>query len=166
METIVDFEEECKRNKYSIYEDSLEEIRRKWFDGAIVKKIIWDEQGGFPEYAWGFVQYTLRPYKQGYGCDGTTDKNIHRIAMVMCEREGWSYTDLHLKTYGEPMDGVWLEEILSETVGKETVIPEENSAETWAMALNDLYQINKRDLEETLEAMVLERYPETRNYLD
>lgn len=56
-----------------------------------IKKILWDAEGGYLEHAHGFVQYSPRPFVQGYGCDGTTDENVHLIALTLCERLGIDY---------------------------------------------------------------------------
>lgn len=148
----------------------LNSLRQKAKKGDWVKKIIWDKDGGHPEHALGFVQYSLRPYRQGYGCDGTTDKNIHLIASVMTQREDWDYVDLYQKAYGDRDDVSWVADWVNDlqhnpSLQNETRIPTANSTKTWAMTLNDLYQINNRSLEAVLEELVFAKYPEAKKYL-
>ena len=92
-----------------------------------IKKIIWDEEGGYPEHAWGYVQYSPRPFRQGYGCDGTTDENIHLIAAVFCERLGLDYTEIYKEAYPDSSDGI--EQSMAnlmddKEIHEETTIPE------------------------------------------
>lgn len=151
--------------------DRIKVLKKKLFKGAWIKKIVWDEEGGYPKHSWGFIQYTLRPYRQGYGCDGTTDNNIHLIASTMAQREGWNYEAIYREAYGDESDHAWLHDWLEHiqkpngTTRKETLLPVQNAAKNWALALNDLYQINNRSLEAVLEELVLDTYPKAEKYL-
>ncbi len=141
--------------------DWISDLKRKSLDnpGSWIKKIVWDKEGGYPEHAWGYTQYTLRPYRQGYGCDGTTDLNIHLIAMTMAEREGIDYLDIYRRAYPEENgDLAWIADLRSDAVtASETVIPEKNSNVAWRLALEDLHQINNRSLSIELKAELYER---------
>lgn len=176
METYVDPVEEIK----SIIKDSkikdkeffirkLNSLKRKSFKNSKIKKIVWDNEGGYPECSWGCIEYTLRPYKQGFGCDGTTDNNIHLIASIMAEREGWNYAELYSQVNKISVEEIenWLKDIQDKSgvTRKETLMPVYNTAKKWALALNDLYQINARSLETALEDLVLEKYPDAQKYL-
>jgi len=44
-----------------------------------IKKIIWK----LPKHSKGYIELTIRPYYQGYGCDGTTDSNIHLLSYIL-----------------------------------------------------------------------------------
>lgn len=151
--------------------DRIKVLKKRLFNGPWIKKIVWDEEGGYPKHSWGFIQYTLRPYRQGYGCDGTTDKNIHLIASTMAKREGWDYEAIYREAYNHEKNHEWLHDWLQHIqdpngdTAKETVIPPQNTAKTWALALNDLYQINNRSLEAALEELVLDAYPKAKKYL-
>lgn len=118
--------------------------------GGYVKKIVWDEAGGYPEHAWGYTQYTVRPYVQGYGCDGTTDENIHLIASTLCAAAGVDYASAYNEAYpgDDPLESTqaWVAELPKrEALVKETILPS-LSNESLMLALSDLYQINNRTL--------------------
>ena len=129
-------------------------------DGHLVR-IVWDAEGGYPEHAWGHEQFTVRPYRQGYGCDGTTDANIHLIAAVLSERVGIDYVDAYMVAYSH--DSIievvrsWVDGIRTDgRLKSETIVPSDPSPEVLGLMLDDLYQINNRslvmELEERLEA--------------
>ena len=124
--------------------------------GGYVKKIVWDAEDGYPEHAWGYVQYSPRPYRQGYGCDGTTDENIHLIAATLCGRLGIDYAAAYAEAY--PADTApdeakaWVADMLADPrLAGETAIPKGTGKKTLSLALQDLYQINNRSLVEVLE---------------
>ncbi len=87
---------------------------------------------------------SLRPYIQGYGCDGSTDLNIHAIANRLAERQGIDYPSLLRKAYPEEFpstaDFSWLDDVV---VLAETIIPKEVDAD---LALRDLEEINNYTL--------------------
>lgn len=118
--------------------------------GGHVKKIVWDEADGYPRHAWGYVQYTVRPYVPGYGCDGTTDRNIHLIAKRLCAEVGVDYRDAYRAAYGkeepESDNPVWIDRLDDDAalIG-ETIVPEV-SRDSLVVMLRDLYQVNNRSL--------------------
>jgi hypothetical protein len=130
--------------------------RAKSVPGGYIKKIVWDEAGGYPEHAWGYVQYTVRPFVQGYGCDGTTDTCIHLLASVLCERLDIDYCAAYLKAYPDDSDpastAAWLSELKSDPQAlSDTLIPAEVTEDVLVLLLSDLYQINNRSLVAVLE---------------
>ena len=128
--------------------------RAKTLQDGYIMKIVWDDAGGYPQHAWGFIQYTVRPYIQGYGCDGTTDLNIHLIAATLCKRLGIDYTKAYTKAYPEDQYCEWVDEMMSDADLKaQTVIPDGVGEEVLMLALSDLYQINNRSLVGVLEVM-------------
>lgn len=125
-------------------------------DGAFVKRIEWDEEGGYPEHAWGYVQFSPRPYKQGFGCDGTTDSNIHLISSIVCSSIGIDYVGAYKKAYSDFDDYSWIEEITQDDeVRAETIIPtfsdKKSLEDVLYLMLSDLNQINNGSLVEVLE---------------
>lgn len=121
-----------------------------------VKQIVWDEEGGYPSHAWGYVQYSPRPFKQGYGCDGTTDENVHLIAALLCKKLSIDYAAVFVQadpdedSYSEICN--WIDGILADAeLLAETLIPEEVTADVVILMLSDLYQINNRTLVAALE---------------
>ena len=89
---------------------------------------------------------SLRPYVQGYGCDGSTDLNIHVIANRLAEQQGLDYSSLLIRAYpidfSTADDFNWLKD---EVVLAETIIPQEIDAD---LALRDLQDINNYTLAE------------------
>jgi hypothetical protein len=89
---------------------------------------------------------SLRPYVQGYGCDGSTDLNIHVIANRLAEQQGFDYSSLLIRAYpidfSTADDFSWLKD---EVVLAETIIPQEIDAD---LALRDLQDINNYTLAE------------------
>ncbi len=87
---------------------------------------------------------SLRPYIQGYGCDGTTDLNIHALANRLAEQQGLDYPTLLRRAYpadfSSAEDFQWLHD---EVVLAETIIPKDVNAE---LALKDLQDINNYTL--------------------
>jgi len=87
---------------------------------------------------------SLRPYIQGYGCDGSTDLNIHALANRLAEQHGLDYPALMIRAYPDDFsiadDFHWLHD---EDVLAETVIPKEVDTE---LALKDLQDINNYTL--------------------
>lgn len=143
------------------YPESVIKRHQSWLDdlqaksrklpGGFIKKIVWDKEGGYPEHSWGFIQYTLRPYVQGYGCDGTTDNNIHLIAMHLSAMLGLQYEDLFLSAYPDEksIEEVfrWFDIIRNDPVlRKETKLPKTITQDALLLALHDLYDINNRSL--------------------
>jgi hypothetical protein len=134
--------------------------------GGFVKKIVWDAEGGYPEHAWGYPQYSPRPYRPGYGCDGTTDGNIHLIAAIVCERLGIDYAAAYAEAYSHDstLAGTreWLNDLRRDPeVAAETLVPEGTSNAVVAGMLHDLREINHHNLAGLLED-ILEAKRETR----
>ncbi len=128
-----------------------------------ILKIVWDQDGGYPEHAWGYVQWSIRPYEQRYGCDGTTDLNIHLIALRLCESLGLDYVDLYERTYAEH-DGFeygdsWLRHRTPtdwESIEAQTIVPEP-SEQALRNVLYDLGEINHHSLVRVLETEFTKR---------
>lgn len=124
-----------------------------------IKKIVWDAEGGFPEHSHGTIQYSPRPYVQGYGCDGTTDENIHLIASSLCAKLGIDYVNAYTQAYGPDRDIIgWIRELSSNpSLLEETVAPENAGTDELTLMLQDLYAINNRALVCVLEDIFEER---------
>jgi hypothetical protein len=139
--------------------------RKRWIDecvrrarrlpGGFVRVEVCDAAGGYPEHLWGFTQYSPRPYIQGYGCDGTTDRNVHLIAAVLCNYVGvdyvgamsWSITSA--RRAGVP-DAVRMV-VTDVGLRAETLLPQAPTVESLMLCLSDLYQINCKPLVGELE---------------
>ncbi|MCP4400152.1 MAG: hypothetical protein GY801_22945 [bacterium] len=89
---------------------------------------------------------SLRPYVQGYGCDGSTDLNIHAIANRLAEQHGLDYPALLIRAYpgdfSTTNDFSWLND---DVVLAETIIPQNIDAD---LVLKDLQDINNYTLAE------------------
>lgn len=127
-----------------------------------VQVITWKKELGADDHLDGFIQVTSRPYKQGYGCDGTTDSNIHLIAKTICESIGIDYIDAYMKSYiGMDADSMtqaieWISNLKNNPrVVSETIIPVEITLDVLRLVLIDLYQINNRTLVETLAELMI-----------
>lgn len=87
---------------------------------------------------------SLRPYVQGYGCDGTTDLNIHTIANKLAEQKGIDYSLLLARAYPRDFtrsdDMSWLKD---NDVIAETIIPDKIDPD---LALQDLEAVNNYTL--------------------
>ncbi|GEM_PF-1411325 len=87
---------------------------------------------------------SLRPYIQGYGCDGSTDLNIHALANRLAEQHGLDYPALMIRAYPNDFstatDFHWLHD---KDVRAETFMPKKVDAE---LALKDLQDINNYTL--------------------
>jgi hypothetical protein len=125
-------------NRYSGYASRLRKLRKQHpginFYGV---KIIWTDKTHSP----GFIQWTIRPYVQGMGCDGTSDGPIHLIAKTYVARKGGDYRALYKQAY-EKETGLWINSLEKEH-GAETIVPKEIDP---SIMLSDLYDINNRSL--------------------
>ena len=122
--------------------------------GRQIKQIVWDEAGGYPEHAWGYIQWSVRPYEQRQGCDGTIDLNVHLIGLQLCEELGLDYQALYNQAYewrGEEEDKTWVSEIDWDVIEAETIMPD-FSEQALRNLLYDLTEINNHDFVDTLEA--------------
>jgi len=132
-------------------------VRRALTENKQLLKIVWDRTEGYPEHAWGYVQWSVRPYVQWYGCDGTTDANIHLIAFRLCEKLGLDYAALYERAYArwdhvEPGQS-WVRSMTEgdwAAVEAETVVPE-FSGLALCGTLNDLHEINNHTFADLLE---------------
>jgi hypothetical protein len=136
--------------RYSGYARKLSKLRKE-NPGVIFYgvKIIWTRATPSP----GFVQWTIRPYVQGMGCDGTTDGPIHLIAKTFVRQKGGDYKALYKQAYewkesrGEKAsDNEWIDD-LEENYAEETHIPAVINPK---LMLADLYDINNRSVVEVL----------------
>ena len=134
-----------------------------------VKHIVWDEAGGYPSHAWGYVQYSPRPFKPGYGCDGTTDENVHLIAASLCQKLDIDYAKVYVSAYPDERDieefHSWMVEMMADQdLLAETLVPEEASLDSLRLMLSDLYQINNRSLVAELEPLLQAKGFDVRNW--
>lgn len=132
--------------------------------GGYILKIIWDDPDEYPEHAFGYEQYTVRPYHLGYGCDGTTDRNIHLIAATVFNRIGINYGQAYVDAYSDEFNsnnrqaGIDdMNDCSDPVITGETVIPENNDLRTIQAVLHDLYDINNRSLVARLTELLLEK---------
>ncbi len=86
---------------------------------------------------------SLRPYRQGYGCDGTTDINIHTIANELGKRNGIDYQKFINQTFSKPIASAYYNWLNEGLVLPETIIPETIDID---LALQDLNEINNYTL--------------------
>ncbi len=87
---------------------------------------------------------SLRPYVQGYGCDGSTDPNIHAIANRLAEQHHIDYLEIMARAYPRDLSGdSAVNGLLDADVLAETVIPEVIDVD---LALQDLQEINNYSL--------------------
>jgi len=144
------------------YQGVLDYRKEAREQGKQLLHIIWDEADGYPEHAWGYEQWSLRPYEQWYGCDGTTDANIHLIAWQVCRALGLDYPALYEQAYskdrgyeGQPC---WLRDFDFEPYLEETVIPPciPPSDEILRGVLHDLHEINNHSVANLLYDMFTE----------
>lgn len=134
------------------------EMRRKVaknIEGGYVSVLEWDKTF---MHLYGFVQITARPYKQGFGCDGTTDSCIHLIANTICTKLGIDYKQAYATAYKERSDEEaqewydYIDSVMADaSVAQETLIPVDITNEVVQLVLIDLYQINYSSLVEVLE---------------
>ena len=118
-----------------------------------IKMIVWDQEGGYPQHAWGYIQWSIRPFEQRDGCDGTTDPNIHLIALRLCEAIGLDYPALYENAYewqGEKPGQSWLRHYDWAPIEAETMVPEV-SEQTLRNLLYDLGEINNHSVVAVLE---------------
>ncbi len=115
-------------------------------------QIILDEAGGYPEHAWGFIQWSLRPYEQRQGCDGTVDLRVHLIGLQLCTELGLDYATLYAQAYAwrdDPPDTAWITEVDWDEVAAHTTIPP-LSTQALKNLLYDLTEINNHSFIEVL----------------
>lgn len=124
--------------------------------GKDILKVVWDREDGYPPYSWGYVEWSVRPYTQRQGCDGTIDGNVHLIALRFCQALGLNYADIHTEAYAwqeQGDQGQWIREWSPTDIAdleKETVIPDLDEQSLKSL-LYDLNDINNRSVIEVLE---------------
>lgn len=108
---------------------------------------IWGGETPFP----GYVQWSVRPYLQGMGCDGTTGEVIHLIARRICSKNGLDYKELFSEAYpGDPAD--WIDRLNDHAA--ETDL---NRSLDSALAIDDLREINNHSLASLLSERFIAR---------
>lgn len=143
---------------------------RQWAieQGKQLLKIVWDEADGYPEHAWDYVQWSIRPYEQWYGCDGTTDANIHLIAQRVCEALGLDYPALYEQAYTKENGydcPCWLRGFDFTPYETETVVPPlPPSDEVLCGILHDLHDVNNHSLANLLEDVFASRGYDVNDY--
>jgi len=102
-----------------------------------------------------WVEMSVRPYIQGYGCDGTTDEPIHAIANRLAAAYGIYYPDLLVSAYPDSYspdeDFAWLTD---KAVLGETFIPDKIDP---MLTLDDLMSINNYQVADLLGELLAER---------
>ena len=122
-----------------------------------VLHIVWDQADGYPAHGWGYQQWSVRPFQQGDGCDGTIDENVHFIAFQFCQQLGIDYAAALDRAYGWQKEreqaGEWVRHMSPqdwEALAAQTVLPP-LSQKTLRRLLDDLGDINNSSLIEVLE---------------
>ena len=116
-----------------------------------VLRIVWDKEGGYPEHAWNYVQWSVRPFRQMDGCDGTIDDPVHLIGYRLCSQLGLDYAALMDEAYAwrdKDDNGDWVRETTEEqwqAIERNTVVPK-LSAQSLSRLLYDLTDINYHSL--------------------
>ncbi len=121
--------------------------------GKQILRIVWDEDGGYPEKSWGYEQWSTRPYEQRQGCDGTVDMNVHLIGLRFCEELGLNYQMLYQKAYEQDdplVETEWIETVDWEAIEAQTIVPE-LSEKTLKNLLYDLAEINNHSFVDVLQ---------------
>ncbi len=119
------------REYYSKYRGNISD---GWIKLIVTEYI--DIQTGNTRRYWST---SLRPYRQGYGCDGTTDINIHTIANELGKRNGIDYQKFINQTFSKPIASAYYNWLNEGKVLPETIIPETIDID---IALKDLNEIN------------------------
>lgn len=135
-------------------------VRAATLPGGYIKKILWDAEAGYPEHGHGFIQYSPRPFVQGYGCDGTTDENVHLIAMALCKLSGIDYVAAYAQAYPDAGDDTleWIRGLpLDQEIVAETLVPEGADRQTLALMFHDLQAINNRSVIDVLMELFEQR---------
>ncbi len=119
-------------------------------EGKQILKIVWDRAGGYSQHAWGYMQWSLRPFGGRYGCDGMTDANIHLIAIRLCGELGLDYFSLYEMAYPDRQGDCWLRRYDFSREEGETVFPE-LLQQSLRNLLYNLGEINARSILAVLE---------------
>lgn len=97
-----------------------------------IKKIVWKK----PKHAAGYIQYSLRPYTQGYGCDGTTTSNILYITQCFLKKKNIDILKILNEAYPDEKFNL---NFRLNTIESETFIP--NTIDS-TLIIEDLHSIN------------------------
>ncbi len=144
----------------------LEKIHQaKAIPGGRVLKIVWDKAGDYPQHAWGYEQWSVRPYHLGYGCDGTTDGNVHFIAWQLCKAAGIDYPGVYAQAYPDSagyQQEFWTPGTIAK-IGDETVVPPLSDIAI-RFVLRDLGEINNGMLAALLTEAFMRAGHDVENY--
>lgn len=123
--------------------------------GGHLVMITWTVEDGYPVHAAGYTQWTVRPVHPGYGCDGTTDDNVHLMGMHICQSLGIDYAEAYASAYDDtPLEEAreMFASILADpSIRQTTLMPAlPPTKETLILLLSDLYQLNNRSFTDVL----------------
>lgn len=113
--------------------------------------IVWDEEEGYPQTAWGYEQWSVRPYRVGQGCDGTIEESMHFVALHLLARVGIDYRALYRDAYPDSSLDGWPSPDQLDWLAEETSFPPLD-VESLELLLHDLYDTNHRTLEDLLRS--------------
>ncbi|MBM3130809.1 MAG: hypothetical protein FJ009_19555 [Chloroflexi bacterium] len=97
--------------------------------GRQVLHLVWDKEEGYPQRAWGYEQWSVRPFRQRDGCDGTIGINVHLIGLRLCEQLGVDYAAAMDQAYAGQdcsTEGDWIRRMSPsdwQRIAHETEIP-------------------------------------------
>ena len=111
--------------------------------------IVWDEEEGYTRDAWGFEQWSVRPYRVGQGCDGTIEESMHFVALHLLAKIGIDYRANYHEAYPEESLDGWPRPDQLGWLAEETDFPPLD-VESLELLLHDLYDTNHRTLEDLL----------------
>jgi len=97
------------------------------------------------------VTYTIRPYKLGYGCDGSTTGNVLYLAKDMAKKRGLDFEALYKKAY--PGEKYELLKTLDK-YGKETILPKAWGKKEIETVIRDLHEVNNHRIADALKEAV------------
>jgi len=85
----------------------------------------------------------------GYGCDGTTDDNVHLMGMLICDSLGIDYAEAYASAYDDtPLSEsreMFASILADPSIQRNTLLPTLPPTEdTLILLLSDLYQLNNR----------------------
>lgn len=131
--------------------------------GKDVLHIVWDEADGYPKHAWGYEQWSVRPFTQMQGCDGTIDGSVHYLGIQLCQAIGLDYAAIYDQAYpnevrpGETGAGDWLRRLDWRETARQTIIPRVSKL-AFERLLDDLGDINNHQLRWRLGEALEEKY--------
>lgn len=126
----------------------------KKFDLKIYSK-IWNEEEDIDaeHHMYNYTQFSVRPYRLTYGCDGTTDNNIHYLGVLICKHFGIDYIEEYNIAYSERsdeeraefkkyIDYIFTDKVEFDWIKKTTIVPEKINELIVTQLMHDLYEIN------------------------